>query len=80
MEKFNEKRRKRVSELIPAFYLDEDIDGVKNVIDGMQRLSAIHDFLNDKFTLRKMQYLTKCDKKKFSELDIKFRSRIEETM
>jgi len=65
---------------IPAFYLDEDTDGVKNVIDGMQRLSTIHDFLNDEFVLKKMQYLTKCEKKKFSELDIKFRSRIEETM
>ena len=64
---------------IPAFYLDEGEDGIKNVIDGMQRLSTIHDFLNDKFSLSRMQYLSGCEKKKFSQLDIKFRSRIEET-
>lgn len=64
---------------IPAFYLDEGEDGIKNVIDGMQRLSTIHDFLNDKFALSRMQYLSGCEKKKFSQLDIKFRSRIEET-
>lgn len=64
---------------IPAFYLDENTDGIKNVIDGMQRLSTIHDFLNDKFALKNLQYLSGCEKKKFSELDIKFRSRIEET-
>lgn len=64
---------------IPAFYLDEDVDGLKNVIDGMQRLSTIHEFLNDGFSLRKMQYLSGCEGKTFSQLDIKFRSRIEET-
>ncbi len=64
---------------IPAFYLDEDANGLKNVIDGMQRLSTIHEFLNDGFSLRKMQYLSGCEGKTFSKLDIKFRSRIEET-
>lgn len=34
---------------IPVFYLDEDEEGMKTVIDGMQRLSTIHDFLQDKF-------------------------------
>ncbi len=64
---------------IPAFYLDEGTDGVKYVIDGMQRLSTIHEFLNDGFQLKKMQYLTSCEQKVFSQLDIKFRSYIEDT-
>lgn len=64
---------------IPAFYLDETADGSKNVIDGMQRLSTIHEFLNDEFKLKKMQYLSGCEKKKFSQLDKKFKSYILDT-
>lgn len=64
---------------IPAFYLDEDENGMKTVIDGMQRLSTIHDFLQDKFKLRGLQYLTQCEKKTFSQLDPKYRYRIEDT-
>lgn len=65
---------------IPAFYLDEGADGIKSVIDGMQRLSTIHEFLNDEFALKNMQYLGRCEGMTFNQLDIKFRSRIEETM
>lgn len=36
---------------IPAFYFQEDRDGTKTVIDGLQRLSAIHGFMKDKFSL-----------------------------
>ena len=46
---------------IPAFYLDEDSDGNKNVIDGMQRLSTIHSYLNNEFPLTRMQYLFHCE-------------------
>ena len=65
---------------IPAFYLDEGADGIKSVIDGMQRLSTIHEFLNNEFALKNMQYLYSCEGMTFEQLDIKFRSRIEETM
>lgn len=64
---------------IPAFYLDEDSDGNKNVIDGMQRLSAIHSYLNNEFSLTKMQYLSHCENKYFRDLEPKFRARIEDT-
>lgn len=64
---------------IPAFYLDEDNEGNKNVIDGMQRLSAIHSYLNNEFSLKKMQYLSQCEKKYFRDLEPKLRSRIEDT-
>lgn len=64
---------------IPAFYLDEDSDGNKNVIDGMQRLSAIHSYLNNEFSLTKMQYLSHCENKCFRDLEPKFRARIEDT-
>ena len=64
---------------IPAFYLDEDSDGNKSVIDGMQRLSAIHSYLNNEFCLTKMQYLSHCENKFFRDLEPKFRGRIEDT-
>ena len=64
---------------IPAFYLDEDSDGNKSVIDGMQRLSAIHSYLNNEFFLTKMQYLSHCENKFFRDLEPKFRGRIEDT-
>lgn len=64
---------------IPSFYLDEDGEGNKSVIDGLQRLSTIHSFLNNEFSLRKMQYLSSCEKKKFCDLGLKLRRRIEDT-
>lgn len=64
---------------IPAFYLDENKQGGKSVIDGMQRLSAIHSFLNNEFCLKKMQYLSHLEEKYFRDLEIKFRARIEDT-
>ena len=64
---------------IPAFYLDEDSDGNKSVIDGMQRLSAIHSYLNNEFCLTKMQYLSHCENNFFRDLEPKFRARIEDT-
>lgn len=64
---------------IPAFYLDEDVEGNKSVIDGMQRLWAIHSYLNNEFPLKKMQYLPQCEKKYFRDLEPKLQGRIEDT-
>ena len=64
---------------IPAFYLDEDSAGNKSVIDGMQRLSTIHSYMNNEFPLEKMQYLFQCEKKYFRDLEPKLRGRIEDT-
>ncbi|MDO5422159.1 MAG: DUF262 domain-containing protein [Eubacteriales bacterium] len=64
---------------IPAFYIEENKDGSKSVIDGMQRLTTIHEFLNNEFPLQKMQYLKNCEGLYFRDLNIKFRSAIEDT-
>ena len=64
---------------IPAFYMDEDGDGIKSVIDGLQRLSAIHQYISSEFQLRNLQYLGQCEHKYFGELDIKYRKRIMES-
>ena len=64
---------------IPSFYLDEDTEGNKSVIDGMQRLSAIHSYLNNEFPLKRMQYLPQCEKTYFRDLEPKLQGRIEDT-
>lgn len=64
---------------IPAFYFDEDANGCRTVIDGMQRLTTIYDFLKGKFKLCGLQYLKKCEGCTFEQLDWKYRSRIEDT-
>ncbi|UIJ67292.1 DUF262 domain-containing protein [Bacillus cereus] len=62
---------------IPAFYFYENEDSKFIVIDGLQRLSTINDFINDKFKLFGLEYLENyCGGKTFSELDIKYQQRI----
>ena len=64
---------------IPAFYFDEDNDGKKTVIDGLQRLTAINDYMDDSFKLKGLQYLqNECGDMLFSELKQKYRTRIED--
>ncbi len=62
---------------IPAFYFYEDENSVLHVIDGLQRLTTINEFLNNEFKLKGLQYLQEsCDGKRFEELDAKYVSRI----
>lgn len=64
---------------IPAFYFDEDANGNRAVIDGMQRLTTIFNFWKGKFKLRGLQYLKNCEGCTFEQLDWKYKSRIEDT-
>ena len=64
---------------IPAFYFDEDVNGQRTVIDGMQRLSTINDFLEGKFCLKGLQYLTNCNGMYYEDLEKKYQGRIEDT-
>ncbi len=43
---------------IPAFYLSQDVDGNYQVVDGIQRLTVIKDFVDNKFKLKNLEYLT----------------------
>ncbi len=63
---------------LPVFYFDEDDNGGYSVIDGLQRLTAINEFLHDKYKLTNLQYLKECEKKFFSELERKYTDRIED--
>lgn len=43
---------------LPAFYFSSNTEGRMQVVDGVQRLSTIHDFVrNNAFTLQHLEYL-----------------------
>lgn len=69
-----------VSIPISSFYFDEDNKGIRTVVKGVGRLSTIHEYLSDGFMLSGLKYLTGYEGKAFSQLPIKFRRRIEETI
>lgn len=82
------KERKRKSLLIeslmlriplPVFYVYEDEYSVWHVVDGLQRMSTINDYLNGEFKLNGLQYLKHSNGKLFSELDPKYKTRITTT-
>lgn len=67
---------------IPLFYFSEGVDdGIYYVIDGLQRLTTIHEFLNDKFALKNLEYLPKeaFERKFAKDLERKYLRRIEQT-
>ena len=64
---------------IPAFYFQEDINGDKLVIDGLQRLSTIYSYMEDSFRLKGLQYLENYNGYCLSQLPRKYKTRIEET-
>lgn len=53
---------------LPPFYLNETRDGKRIIVDGLQRTTALHEFINDKFKLRGLQALTRLNGYNFSEL------------
>ena len=64
---------------IPAFYFQEDFDGNKMVIDGLQRLSTIYSFMKDEFRLESLQYRKEFEGHTYSQLPKKYKIRIQDT-
>ena len=64
---------------IPVFYVAADDEENWAVVDGIQRLSTIYDFVNGEFKLTKLQYLHQFDGFECKELPRKFIRRIHET-
>ncbi|MEO8712133.1 MAG: DUF262 domain-containing protein [Parafilimonas sp.] len=53
---------------IPVFYFAESKSGKYHVVDGLQRLSTIKQFLNNEFFLKKLEHLDKdCNGKYYKE-------------
>ncbi|WP_143883539.1 GmrSD restriction endonuclease domain-containing protein [Chryseobacterium binzhouense] len=64
---------------LPAFYFDGSDDDHWLVVDGLQRLSSLHNYVNlEAFGLENLEFLTQFTGKKFSELPPSLQRRIEE--
>jgi hypothetical protein len=63
---------------IPPIYLFENKDGIKQVVDGRQRLSCVFDYLNDRFKLVDLKILDGENGKKFSDLIPLLQAKIED--
>jgi len=80
-----EKQRKLIESLLmriplPVFYLAERNDGKIIVVDGLQRITTIHRFINDAFSLQGLDIHGKAlEGKKFKDLPPKLQTRIEDT-
>jgi Protein of unknown function DUF262 len=68
---------------LPAFYFAEDREGMYRVVDGLQRLSTVKEFVGDgttgTFSLTGLEYLENAKGKYFSELPTPWRRRIYNT-
>lgn len=66
---------------LPAFYFAEDSEGFMRVVDGLQRLSTIHDFVRGGeeagFALKGLEYLDESvEGKRFEDLPAPWKRRI----
>jgi len=53
---------------LPMFYFSEDDEGRLLVIDGLQRLTTINEFMDNKFPLRGLEYLNQsCEGRYYKE-------------
>ena len=70
---------------LPVFYLAQDHEGRLQVVDGLQRLTVIEQFLDNKLRLRDLEYLKDEEGKVFRHddpnrcIDQRFRKRIMQT-
>lgn len=67
---------------LPAFYFAEDNDGFMRVVDGLQRLSTVNDFVSGGadgiggFRLRDLEYIADVQGKRFADLPAPWQRRI----
>lgn len=65
---------------LPAFYIDATNDDKWVVVDGLQRLSALKEFVIDKkWTLTGLEYLKNLEGKTYDQLEPRYHRRILET-
>lgn len=53
---------------LPIFYFNQNKNGKLVVVDGRQRLTALFEYMNNKFALKNLTILNELNKKKFSDL------------
>lgn len=55
---------------LPTIYLSQYDDGRLTIVDGLQRINSIKEFMEDGFALCNMEYFDFCNGKKYSELNL----------
>ena len=63
---------------LPIIYFSQNSEGKLQVVDGKQRLTALFDFLNNKFPLSELYTLENLKGKKFDDLDGYHQSELED--
>jgi uncharacterized protein DUF262 len=63
---------------VPPFYISQDLEGIMIVIDGLQRSTAIFEFLADSYHLVGLEALPHLNGKSYTDLDTEIRARIED--
>ena len=64
---------------IPVFYVAADEDDRWAVVDGVQRLSTIHDYVAGRFPLSRLEYRNEFDGRRHDDLPRAMQRRISET-
>ena len=64
---------------IPVFYVAEDREENWLVVDGIQRMTTINDYVTGEFALDRLEYLTNLNRKRYADLSRPMRRRIDET-
>ncbi len=69
---------------LPDFYMAQDSEGKFQIVDGLQRLTVINQFLKNEFRLKELKYLKDCEGAYFKKeaqksIDSKYARRITQT-
>ena len=64
---------------IPVFYVSADQEDNWSVVDGVQRMSTICDFINNKFLLTNLEYMKQFNDYSYEDLPRSLQRRISET-
>ena len=82
---WNDERKSRLIESLllriplPVFYVAADESEKWSVVDGIQRMTTIYDYVTGKFPLKRLEYLTKLNGCTHDELRRPLQRRISET-
>lgn len=63
---------------VPPFYISQDLEGGMIIVDGLQRSTAIFEFLSDSYQLVGLEALPQLNGKSYKDLDETLKARIED--
>ena len=81
---WKEKQKSRFIESIllsfplPPFYVNQQVDSRYIIIDGLQRTTTLHQFVNGQFALTGLEALSAINGQKFKDLPSGYQARIED--